>query len=163
LGGKNNKEEGEERREANRESAENEGESRKADRYKEAAGAEKRETGEEMRLISRERGENGRNKRLDSINLEEECRNPEDIGSEKREDRKKIFGFWESRRKRNKENREDYIESMQEAMGGYEGFAVAEETKYEKGTEEEEFGQTIFMEEKPEQEKYFQITYDMVQ
>ena len=58
-----------------------------------------------MRLISRERGENGRNKRLDSINREEECRNPEDIGSEKREDRKKIFGFWESRRKRNKENR----------------------------------------------------------
>ena len=159
LGGKNNKEEGEERREANRESAENEGESRKADRYKEAAGAEKRETGEEMRLISRERGENGRNKRLDSINREEECRNPEDIGSEKREDRKKIFGFWESRRKRNKENREDYIESMQEAMGGYEGFAVAEETKYEKGTEEEEFGQTIFMEEKPEQEKYIRRLY----
>lgn len=164
-GGKNNKGDERERQEALRERTENEGESRNTCRQREETGGEKRENREEIwenkeekRGNSREREENGRNKKRSIMNGEE-SRVTEDTGGEKREERKKIFSFWDGRRKRNKEDREDYLESMREAMGGYEGFAVAEETKYEEDKEEEEFGQTIFMEEKPEQEKHIRRLY----
>lgn len=52
-----------------------------------------------------------------------------------------IFSIFESRKKRGREQRDEYKYAMQSAM---EGYAVAEETDYE----EEPFGRTMFVEEK---------------
>lgn len=71
-----------------------------------------------------------------------------------------IFGLFEGRKKRSREQREDYRQIMHQAMAGY---AVAEETDYEKETdykkeadyEEETLGRTVFIEEKAVKEKCF--------
>lgn len=52
-----------------------------------------------------------------------------------------IRSIFESKRKRGRELREDYRQAMQQEM---EGYAVAEEIRYE----EEPYGRTVFMEEK---------------
>lgn len=56
-----------------------------------------------------------------------------------REEKKGLFSIFEGRRKKNREQREDYRQSLYQTMSGY---AVAEETVYE----EEEYGRTMYME-----------------
>lgn len=56
-----------------------------------------------------------------------------------REEKKGLLSIFEGRRKKNREQREDYRQSLHQAMSGY---AVAEETTYE----EEEYGRTVYME-----------------
>jgi len=58
-----------------------------------------------------------------------------------KEEKKGIFSIFEGRKKKNKEIRDTYRQTMQDAMKGY---AVAEEPAYE----EEEFGRTVYIEEK---------------
>ena len=58
-------------------------------------------------------------------------------------EKKGLFNFWESRRKKDKQERESYTRNLQLTMAGY---AVAEETVYD----EEDMGRTVYMEEKPE-------------
>ncbi|MBQ7919613.1 MAG: FHA domain-containing protein [Lachnospiraceae bacterium] len=68
-----------------------------------------------------------------------------------REGKKKRFFFWENRRKR----REDQDMFRQDLLGQMRGYAVCEETSYGKSEPEkqesfeEEFGKTIYIEEKP--------------
>ena len=50
--------------------------------------------------------------------------------------------MWESRRKKDKQERESYTRNLQLTMAGY---AVAEETAYE----EDDMGRTVYMEDKP--------------
>ena len=57
-------------------------------------------------------------------------------------EKKGLFNLWENRKKKEKQEREDYTRSLQLTMSGY---AVAEETAYE----EEDMGRTVYMEEKP--------------
>lgn len=62
----------------------------------------------------------------------------------------KLFGIFEGKKRKNKEVRDQYRLTMQEAMAGY---AVAEETVYEyqqRGNEslEEDYGKTVYIEEK---------------
>ena len=51
--------------------------------------------------------------------------------------------MWENRRKKEKQERENYSRNLQLTMNGY---AVAEETVYE----EDDMGKTVYMEEQPE-------------
>lgn len=60
----------------------------------------------------------------------------------KREERRGILGIFEGKKNRNKKLRDDYRQAMQRSMNGY----AAEETSYE----EEEYGRTMFVEEKEE-------------
>ena len=72
---------------------------------------------------------------------EEEKEKPmEEIPAAK--EKKGLFNLWENRKKKEKQEREDYTRSLQLTMSGY---AVAEETAYE----EEDMGRTVYMEEKP--------------
>ena len=57
-------------------------------------------------------------------------------------EKKGLFNLWESRRKKDKQERESYTRNLQLTMAGY---AVAEETPYE----EDDIGRTVYMEEKP--------------
>lgn len=70
----------------------------------------------------------------DSINL----------SSERREEKKGLFSLFDNKRRKGRELRENYRLEMQRAMGGY---AVAEDSAYN----EEEFGRTVYIEEKPEE------------
>jgi hypothetical protein len=73
---------------------------------------------------------------------EEKSETPEETETEAVEapdEKRGILGFFDSRRKKTKEQREDYRQSMHRAM---EGEAVAEETVYE----ETEYGQTMYVE-----------------
>lgn len=66
----------------------------------------------------------------------------EKVGSEaasEKVEKKGIFSRWEGRRKKERENREEYRMAMELPMAGY---SVAEEDSYE----EEEWGKTIYME-----------------
>lgn len=67
----------------------------------------------------------------------------ENVASERREERKGILGLFDNKRRRSRELRENYRLDMQRAMGGY---AVAEESEFN----EEEYGRTVYIEEKPE-------------
>lgn len=58
-------------------------------------------------------------------------------------EKKGLFNIWENRRKKDKQQRENYTRNLQLTMAGC---AVAEETVYE----EEDMGRTIYIEEKPE-------------
>lgn len=60
------------------------------------------------------------------------------------DEKKGLFHLWENRRKREKQERENYTRNLQLTMAGY---AVAEETPYE----DEDMGRTVYMEEKPGQ------------
>lgn len=69
-----------------------------------------------------------------------------------KEEKKKLFGIFEGKKKKNKEVRDNYRFAMQEAMSGY---AVAEETAYEResGVEESQetdYGRTVYIEERPD-------------
>lgn len=57
-------------------------------------------------------------------------------------EKKGIFNLWENRKKKEKQEKENYTRDLQLTMTGY---AVAEETAYE----EEDMGRTIYMEQKP--------------
>lgn len=63
-----------------------------------------------------------------------------------KEGKRGIFGIFEGKRNRNRKAREEYRETMQQTMAGY---AVAEETEYNKSV----YGQTVYIEEKPELEE----------
>ena len=58
-------------------------------------------------------------------------------------EKKGLFTLWENRRKKEKQERENYSRNLQLTMNGY---AVAEETVYE----EDDMGKTVYMEEQPE-------------
>lgn len=62
-----------------------------------------------------------------------------------KEGRKGILGILEGKKNRNRKSREEYRQTMQEAMTEY---AVAEEVSYEKNP----YGRTVYIEEKPELE-----------
>lgn len=57
-------------------------------------------------------------------------------------EKKGLFNLWENRKKKEKQERDNYTRSLQLTMTGY---AVAEETAYE----EEDMGRTVYMEERP--------------
>ena len=57
-------------------------------------------------------------------------------------EKKGLFNLWENRKKKEKQERDNYNRSLQLTMSGY---AVAEEAVYE----EEDMGRTVYMEEKP--------------
>lgn len=57
-------------------------------------------------------------------------------------EKKGLFNLWESRKKKEKQERNNYNRSLQLTMSGY---AVAEEAVYE----EEDMGRTVYMEERP--------------
>lgn len=57
-------------------------------------------------------------------------------------EKKGLFNLWESRKKKEKPEKEDYTRNLQLTMTGY---AVAEEAVYE----EEDIGRTVYMEQKP--------------
>ena len=63
--------------------------------------------------------------------------------SEKREEKRGFLGLFENKRRKGRDLRENYRLDMQRAMDGY---AVAEETSYM----DEEYGQTVYIEEQPE-------------
>lgn len=70
--------------------------------------------------------------------------------SEAKEEKKKLFGIFEGKKRKNKEVRDDYRLAMQEAMSGY---AVAEEAVYacrqpEYESQETDYGRTVYIEEK---------------
>lgn len=72
--------------------------------------------------------------------------------SEPKEEKKKLFGIFEARKRKNKETRENYRQAMQEAMSGY---AVAEEAVYEcqsdgEESQETDYGRTVYIEERPD-------------
>lgn len=62
---------------------------------------------------------------------------------EKREEKKGFLGLFDNKRRKGRDLRENYRLDMQRAM---EGYAVAEETFYM----DEEYGQTVYIEEQPE-------------
>lgn len=62
---------------------------------------------------------------------------------EKREERKGFKGLFESKRRKNRELRENYKQDMHQAMNG---FAVAEKLSYD----DEEYGRTVYIEDKEE-------------
>ncbi len=62
--------------------------------------------------------------------------------SNKGRKKKGLFNLWENRKKKEKQERDNYTRSLQLTMTGY---AVAEETAYE----EEDMGRTVYMEERP--------------
>ena len=62
---------------------------------------------------------------------------------EKREERKGFKGLFDSRRRKNRELRENYKQDMHRAM---DGFAVAEKISYDN----EEYGRTVYIEDKGE-------------
>lgn len=63
----------------------------------------------------------------------------------KKEEKRGILSIFEGRRQKNRELRESYKSDMQHAMKGY---AVAEDLSYD---EEEDYGRTIYIEEKQEE------------
>lgn len=62
---------------------------------------------------------------------------------EKREERKGFKGLFDSKRRKNRELRENYKQDMHRAM---DGFAVAEKLSYD----DEEYGRTVYVEDKGE-------------
>ncbi len=58
-------------------------------------------------------------------------------------EKKGLFSLWENRRKKEKQERENYSRNLQLTMSGY---AVAEETIYE----DDDMGKTVYMEAQPE-------------
>lgn len=64
--------------------------------------------------------------------------------SDRREERKSILSLFDSKRRKNREMRENYRLEMQQAINGY---AVAEESDFG----DEEYGRTVYIEEKQEE------------
>ncbi len=88
---------------------------------------------------------------------EEQCGLQERVEVERGDGKKGFFGFWETKRSRNKRQREEYRQQMHREMAG---FAVAEELPYqgtfggeqtngnvgEENDDEEDYGRTIYVE-----------------
>lgn len=74
------------------------------------------------------------------IEREEEKQTEETILAAK--EKKGLFNLWENRKKKEKQEKENYTRNLQLTMTGY---AVAEEAVYE----EEDMGRTVYMEQKP--------------
>lgn len=98
---------------------------------------------EEIRKEEIRREEIGKEEtRKEEIGKKETWARKETAGEETgRGEKRGIRGIFEGKRKRGKEQREDYRQAMQQEMAGY---AVAEETCYD----EEPYGRTVFMEVK---------------
>ena len=75
-----------------------------------------------------------------------ETNETEETQKTSREGRKGIFNILERKRNQNRKEREAYRRNIHQAMAGY---AVAEETTYEKSA----YGQTVYIEERPELEE----------
>ena len=81
-------------------------------------------------------------KEINEIIPEKETEKLQEEASPAAKEKKGLFNLWENRRKKEKQERENYTRNLQLTMAGY---AVAEETAYE----EEDLGRTVYMEEKP--------------
>ncbi len=84
-----------------------------------------------------------------------------EMSTASKEDKKKLFGIFEGKKKKNKEARDNYRLAMQAAMGGC---AVAEEEIYECGEREKEdqetdYGRTVYIEERPDPAKLIRRLY----
>ncbi|MCM1541092.1 MAG: FHA domain-containing protein [Blautia sp.] len=95
----------------------------------------------------------------DAVNIAAVEKEPRQTDGD-RVQKKKLFGIFEGKKK-NREVREDYRRTMQEAMYGY---AVAEDTVYEcRGRETEsqgtEYGRTVYVEETPDAAKLIHRIY----
>lgn len=77
------------------------------------------------------------------VNRESASGKPTEREETEKVEKRGIRGIFEGKKKRGRELREDYRQSMQREMAGY---AVAEDIQFE----EEPFGRTIFIEEKKE-------------
>ncbi len=77
------------------------------------------------------------------VNRESASGKPTEREATEKVEKRGILGIFEGKKKRGREFREDYRQSMQREMAGY---AVAEDIQFE----EEPFGRTIFIEEKQE-------------
>lgn len=75
-----------------------------------------------------------------------------DVLSERREERKSILSLFDSKRRKNREMRENYKLEMQQAIYGY---AVAEESDFG----DEEYGRTVYIEEKQEETEHVYKLY----
>lgn len=71
-----------------------------------------------------------------------------------REEKRGFWNFWGDKRRLSKETRADYRQNIQRAMSGY---AVAEDEAFE----EEEYGRTVYIEEKSEKEKIIRRLYTL--
>lgn len=82
----------------------------------------------------------------ESLQMAEDIQKSDNINlpSERREEKKGLLSLFDNKRRKGREMRENYRMDMQRAMGGY---AVAEDLAYN----EEEFGRTVYIEEKPEE------------
>lgn len=109
---------------------------------------EKRE--QEKNVLERNEQEKNTQKREIMGVLRQASDSHEDnVGSafqERRDEKKGIFGLFDNKRRKEREMRENYRLDMQGAAGGY---AVAEESAYN----EEEYGRTVYIEEKTEEEE----------
>ena len=75
----------------------------------------------------------------------DEVKEPEEK-KKRRDEKKGILGIFDGKRHKSREMQEEYRREMQRAMNGY---AVAEEDSYDR---EEDYGRTIYIEEKTEEE-----------
>jgi FOG: FHA domain len=76
-----------------------------------------------------------------------------------KEEKKKLFGIFEGKRRKNKEARDNYRLEMEQAMSGY---AVAEECTYEcreSESQETDYGRTVYIEEKADPSKMMRRLY----
>lgn len=76
----------------------------------------------------------------------------ESVSGEKRESKKGFRTIFEGKRRKDRELRENYRQGMQRSMNGY---AVAEEFPFE-----EEYGKTVYIEEKPEDAEKIRRLYN---
>lgn len=101
---------------------------------------------------------------FDAVAVNREIRETEtgrEVSASAREGKKKLFGIFEGKKRKNKEVRDNYRQAMQEAMNGY---AVAEEGTYEyRGSGEEcqeaDYGRTVYIEERPDPAKLIHRLY----
>lgn len=94
-----------------------------------------------VRQLPSEQNKEQQEKELPEEKVTKEDRRREENGHVT--EKKGLFTLWENRRKKEKQERENYSRNLQLTMSGY---AVAEETVYE----EDDMGKTVYMEEQPE-------------
>lgn len=94
-----------------------------------------------VRQLPSEQNKEQQEKELPEEKVTKEDRRREENGHVT--EKKGLFTLWENRRKKEKQERENYSRNLQLTMSGY---AVAEEAVYE----EDDMGKTVYMEEQPE-------------
>ena len=94
-----------------------------------------------VRQLPSEQNKEQQEKELPEEKVTKEDRRREENGHVT--EKKGLFTLWENRRKKEKQERENYSRNLQLTMSGY---AVAEETVYE----EDDMGKTVYMEEQPD-------------